>query len=73
MSNLLDIEAAIQKLPQNDIRQLAAWIQDYLDQSWEQQMAADLAAGKLDALIAKAEADITAHQVRDLNEVLRDP
>ncbi|GET40724.1 hypothetical protein [Microseira wollei] len=70
MPTLLDIEAAIKQLPESDVRQLAAWLQDYLNDMWERQIEADLALGKLDNLIAKAEADIAAAQVRDLNEVL---
>ena len=33
-------------------------------------MEEDLATGKLDALIGKAEADIAANNVRDINEIL---
>jgi uncharacterized protein YdcH (DUF465 family) len=33
------------------------------------QIESDLASGKLDALIAKAEADIAANNVREVNEV----
>jgi hypothetical protein len=71
MTPLLEIKAAIEELPENDIRQLAVWLQDYLDEMWDRQMETDLASGKLNDLIAKAEADIAANQVRDLDEVLR--
>ncbi len=37
---------------------------------WDLQMQADFDAGKLDDLIAKAESDIKANHVRDLDEVL---
>jgi hypothetical protein len=70
MTNLPEIEAAIKKLPESDIHQLALWLQDYLEQRWDQQIEADLGSGKLDDLIAKAEADIAANRVKDLNEVL---
>jgi hypothetical protein len=53
MANLLEIEAAIKQLPEHDIRQLAAWLQDYLDDVWDQQLEVDLAPGKLQGLIAK--------------------
>ena len=72
MSNLPEIEAAIKQLPENDIRQLAIWLQDYLDEMWDQQIEVDFTSGKLDRLIAQAEADIAANQVRSLDEVLRD-
>ena len=31
MTNLLEIEAAIKQLPENDVRQLATWLQNYLN------------------------------------------
>lgn len=71
MTSLAEIEAAITKLPEDEARQLAAWLQEYLDQKWDQQIASDLAAGKLDRLIQQAESDIAAGRVRDLDEVLR--
>ena len=70
MTTLLEIEAAIKKLPEGDIRQLAVWLQDYLDEMWDQQIEADFVSGKLNKLIAKAETDIAANKVRDLNEFL---
>lgn len=71
MTTLPEIEAAIKQLPEEDARQLSAWLQDYLDEMWDRQIEADAASGKLDQLISKAEADISANQVRDLDEVLR--
>ncbi len=41
-----------------------------LHQKWDRQMEEDLATGKLDALIGKAEADIAANNVRDINKIL---
>lgn len=70
MPTLLEIEAAIKQLPEKDVRQLAAWLEQYLNDMWDRQIEADLASGKLDHLIAKVEADIAANQVKDLNEVL---
>lgn len=40
------------------------------EDDWDRQMASDLGAGKLNRLIAKAEADIEADEVRELDEVL---
>ncbi|MBD2771337.1 hypothetical protein [Iningainema tapete] len=72
MSTLTEIEAAIKQLPPLQIRELAVWLQEYLDEAWDRQIEADLESGKLDRLIAKAEADIAANNVRDLDEVLYD-
>ena len=72
MTNRLEVESAIKQLPESENRTLSNWLQDYLNQIWDKQMEADVAAGKLDLLIAKAEVDIATHNVRDLDEVLRD-
>lgn len=71
MTNLAEIEAAIQQLPEEEVRQLSVWLQAYLDEMWEQQIESDLESGKLDRLIAQAEADIAANRARDMDEVLR--
>ena len=42
----------------------------YLDEMWDYQLKSDLESGKLDSFIKKAEADIVANQVRELDEVL---
>lgn len=73
MTTLVEIETAIQQLPQNDIRQLVTWLQNYVNDEWDQQLNTDLHSGKLDHLIAKAEADIAAHQLKDLDEVIHHP
>lgn len=73
MTTLPEIEAAIKQLPEDDVRQLSVWLQEYLDEMWDRQIEADLVLGKLDKLIAKAEADIAANRVRALDEVLRNP
>jgi hypothetical protein len=73
MITLLEIEAAIKQLPEGDVRQLSAWLQEYLDEMWDRQIAADLVSGKLDKLIAQAETDMAENRVRDLDEVLRNP
>jgi hypothetical protein len=72
LTNRLDVESAIKQLPEDDVRALAKWIQAYLDEMWDQQIAEDVASGKLDRLIARAEADIATHHMRNLDEVLGD-
>lgn len=70
MITLIEIESAIQKLPESDIRQLLAWLQLYMNEMWDRQIETDLISGKLDHLIARAEADISANRVKHLDEVL---
>ena len=70
MITLLEIETAIKQLPEGDIRQLSGWLQAYMDEMWDRQIEADLVSGKLDHLIDRAEADIAANKIKDLNEIL---
>ena len=72
MNTRLEVELAIKQLPEDEVRNLARWLQKYLDERWDKQIEADLASGKLDRLIAQAEADIATNNVRDLDEVLHD-
>ena len=66
----LELESAIKQLPETEVRNLAKWLQQYIDEIWDRQIEADLASGKLDHLIAQAEKDIAANNVRDINEIL---
>ncbi|MFZ4641670.1 MAG: hypothetical protein ACOYMP_14920 [Nodosilinea sp.] len=72
MTTLLEIAAAIQDLPEAEVRELSTWLQSYLDERWDQQIVQDVEAGRLDHLIARAEADIAPNQGRELDEILRD-
>ena len=71
MTTRLEVESAIKQLPEGEVRNLAKWLQEYLDEMWDRQIEADLVSGKLDRLIAQAEEDIATNNVRDLDEVLR--
>ena len=70
MKTLSEIEQAIKELPIVEVRQLASWLNKYLDDAWDKQMQSDFETGKLDKFIAKVESEIEANRVRDLNEVL---
>ena len=70
MTTLIEIETAIKQLSKDQVLQLAQWLDQYLDDDWDKQIETDLAQGKLDKLIAKAEADIKANNVRNLDEVI---
>ncbi|CCI37742.1 tetratricopeptide repeat protein [Microcystis aeruginosa] len=66
----LPIESAILQLPDEEIHQLSAWLQDYLDDSWDKQIKNDLESGKLDRLLQKVNNDISNNQVKPLDEIL---
>ncbi|MBA3314924.1 MAG: hypothetical protein M3552_11035 [Planctomycetota bacterium] len=55
MTTITEIEAAISRLPANEFAELVAWLQEYHAEAWDRQIEADLAAGRLDALLSEAE------------------
>lgn len=52
MTTLLEIKAAIDRLSPRDYCELMAMLHPAADDDWDRQIAADLAAGRLDGLIA---------------------
>ncbi|MGB3637698.1 MAG: hypothetical protein WBA39_09000 [Rivularia sp. (in: cyanobacteria)] len=65
-----EIEAAITQLSQTEAHQLLNWLQNYLDDAWDEKMKADAYSGSLDKLIQRAKADIKANRVKPLDEVI---
>ena len=66
MSAVEQIKAAIQRLTLEERADLARWLHGWADDEWDGQMRADLAAGRLDKLVAEADADIDAGRLKDL-------
>jgi cell division inhibitor SulA len=63
MSTVKEIESAITQLEPGEVHAVADWLQEYREELWDKQMAADARAGKLDPLIQKAKADTRAGKV----------
>jgi len=55
-----EIEWAITQLPAKDLAELAAWFADYCAEMWDKQIAQDLDAGRLDALLKEVDAEYQA-------------
>ena len=64
--SLQEIEAAIAKLPPQDLAKLAVWFSDFHHREWDAQIERDLDTGRLDAFLAEAEAEYQAGQARPL-------
>jgi hypothetical protein len=50
MSSVQDIESAIQQLDDDALGRLSFWFEEYLAEKWEARFAADVQAGRLEAL-----------------------
>ena len=66
MSTVAEIKAAISRLSLEERADVARCLHEWEDDAWDRQMQQDLAAGKLDRLLAKVDADIEAGKLRDL-------
>jgi hypothetical protein len=70
MNTLIEIETAIQQLPESNVRELALWLEEYLEEQWDLQIEQDYKSGKLDRLISLAEADIKANRLKPLSNYI---
>ena len=66
MSSVEEIQSAIVSLPPEEYARLRAWFIERDWEQWDQQIAADAQAGKLDFLIAEAMAEKAQGHLRDL-------
>lgn len=66
MSTVAEIERAIQKLTPQEVKAVAEWLQEFREEMWDQQIAADAKAGKLDKLMEEAKQDYQAGRCKPL-------
>jgi hypothetical protein len=45
MSTRLEVQSAIEQLPKDEIRDLAKWLQEYLDEECDRQIDSDIGLG----------------------------
>ena len=66
VSTVAEIKAAIARLTLEERAEVARCLHEWEDDAWDKQMQQDLAAGKLDRLLAKVDNDIAEGKLRDL-------
>lgn len=66
MSTVAEIKAAIPNLTLEERAEVARALHCWEEDAWDEQMKRDLAAGKLEKLLSKVDADITKGNLRDL-------
>jgi len=49
-----DIKSAVRTLPDEDLKELRAWFDEFDSEVWDRQFERDVAAGKLDAFAEEA-------------------
>ena len=70
MNSRAEIERAITQLSQTEAHYLLNWLQDYLNDTWDEKMKSDAENGRLNKLIQLARADIKANRVKPLDEII---
>jgi len=53
--SITEIETAIAQLPAKEFAELMAWLQEYQQRVWDEQIEDDLEAGRLDKLLAEVD------------------
>jgi hypothetical protein len=66
MSTVEEITAAIEQLSTEDVARVRAWLAEYAERLWDEQIERDERAGRLDALIDKALEEHRAGRTRPL-------
>jgi len=62
----IELEEAVQKLPPDQLAAFANWFEDFIADQWDRQIEADVLAGRLDKLAARANADFEAGRCTSL-------
>ena len=66
MSTVEEITAAIEQLSADDVARVHAWLTEFAEQRWDEQIERDEQNGRLDALIDKALEEYQAGRTRPL-------
>ena len=66
MSTVEEIKAAIPKLNLEERAEVARCLHEWEDDDWDKKMRRDVAAGKLNKLLAQVDADIANGNLRNL-------
>ena len=66
MSELEQLEQQVLQLSPEDLAKFRAWFIELDHQLWDKQIEGDVAAGKLDRLIAEVRAEFKAGKAREI-------
>ena len=66
MPDIKAIEEAVKALPPQELAEFRHWFAKFDAAAWDRQIEQDLAVGKLDGLLAEAQADHRTGAVREL-------
>jgi hypothetical protein len=70
--SVAQIAKSIEALPPGEQEQLFAWLDARRSRAWDDQIASDSEAGRLDFLIEEARADYRAGRCRPMDDLVND-
>lgn len=60
MSDVKAIEDAVRSLPPQELAEFRRWFAEFDNAVWDTQLEEDLSSGKLDSMLAEAQADFVS-------------
>jgi hypothetical protein len=60
MSDVKAIEEAVRSLPPKELAEFRRWFAEFDNAAWDAQLEEDVVGGKLDSLLAEAQADFVS-------------
>jgi len=64
--SITEIEAAIEKLPTDQVSELMLWLERYHADLWDKQIQNDLESGRLDSLLGEVDKEYEAGLAKPL-------
>jgi hypothetical protein len=61
---LRELEAAIERLPPDELAELAAWFEEFQAARWDRRIGADRRSGRLDEAVGDAEREFESGERR---------
>lgn len=55
--NIEELESAVAQLPREKLAEFSKWFEEFMADQWDQQIEADILAGRLDAAGQRADED----------------
>ena len=66
MTTVAEISGAVERLPKRELARFRKWFAEYDAAQWDAKIERDVAAGRLDRLVAEARRDLKAGRTTDL-------
>jgi len=66
MSNIQELELAVSQLSANELQQFFEWFEEFIADQWDQKIAADVFAGRLDRVGNSADEAFLSGQITAL-------